>query len=150
MRPIHLWPGFLATAALALFGCLPASTSPNDGGGDTAAAVTYTKDVQPIFMARCTPCHTGSHLGNHDIGINYADALKPVESVDSFCCWNDPDDTTHTMPKKVGECAQILILNGRMPYGAGCASNPPLDPTMCLTAGEKAVIAAWVAAGLPQ
>jgi hypothetical protein len=55
-----------------------------------------------------------------------------------------------TMPKKVGECAQILILNGRMPNGAGCANNPPLEPTMCLSAAEKAVIAAWVAAGLPQ
>jgi hypothetical protein len=149
MRSIYLWPGFLA--ALALFGCLPASTSPMDGSvTDTGGAVTYTRDVQPILMVKCAPCHTGSGLGNHNIGTTYADALKPVQSSDSLGCWNDPDDTTHTMPKKVGECAQILILNGRMPNGAGCANNPPLEPTMCLTDAEKAVIAAWVAAGLPQ
>src|SRR3982751_3443519 len=149
MRSIYLCPGFLAV--LALFACAPALTPPMDGGNaDTAGAVTYTKDVQPILMVKCAPCHTGSGLGNHNIGTTYADALKPVESVDSFGCWNDPDDTTHTMPKKVGECAQILILNGRMPNGAGSASTPPLEPTMCLSAAEKAVIAAWVAAGLPQ
>src|SRR3954470_18825903 len=101
MRPIYIWPGFLA--ALALFGCLPASTSPMDGGNaDTGGAVTYTKDVQPILTVKCTPCHTGSGLGNHNIGTTYSDALKPVQSMDSFGCWNDTDPTMFTMPKKIG------------------------------------------------
>jgi hypothetical protein len=160
--------GILAVTALTLVGCAPPVDSPKrsdagadadagadtaaDGkdGGDAGAAVTYTKDVQPILMAKCSPCHTTEGLGNHNLASTYADAMKPVESVDSTGCWNDADQTMFTMPKKVGECALILIMSGRMPMGAGCGGSMPLDPSACLSADQKATIAAWVAAGLPQ
>ena len=138
--------GFVTASALAL-GCLPDPTTPNN---DAAVAVTYTKDVQPIFMAKCGGigmCHSGMGLGGHNIATTYADALKPVTSVDSHGCWNDVD---MTMPKKIGECTIILINNGQMPYGSGCNSTPPLSPENCLTAAEKATITAWVAGGMPQ
>jgi hypothetical protein len=155
MRSTRLSPASLfAVAALAAGGaggCLPDSNSPTDGGSDTqpdaVAAVTYTKDVRPILMAKCSPCHTGQMLGGHDIGTTYADALKPVTSVDSQGCWNDPE---MTMPKKIGECALILVTSGQMPMGAGCGATPPLAPDMCLSADQKATLMAWVAAGMPQ
>src|SRR5580765_2989114 len=149
---------FLLAAVAALAGCLPASTSPMDGGPDTGGvdmtvAVTYTHDAQPIFMAKCSPCHTGQGLGGHNIGTTYSDALTPVTSVDApMDCWGGMDPATGmlTMPKKVGECASIAINMGWMPYGAGCSASPPLDPNACLTADQKAVIAAWVAGGMVQ
>jgi hypothetical protein len=135
-------------AALGAPGCMPASSSPTDGGTtDTGGAITYTKDIQPILAVRCMPCHTTQRLGNHNIGMTYADATKEVESVDSFGCWDGPN---MDMPKKVGECALILIENGRMPQSAGCVNPEPLMPALCPTADEKAKLTAWIAAGMPQ
>jgi hypothetical protein len=160
MRATYSRSGLLAFALASVVaggGCAPdSSTVATDGGGadggagGSAATVTYTKDVQPILMAKCAPCHTGQSLGDHNIATTYADALKQVKSVDSLGCWNDTDPTMFTKPKMVGECALILIMNGRMPNGAGCGNAMPLEPDMCLSAQQKSVIAAWVAAGLPQ
>ena len=152
MRSIRLTAAFVFAAAVAgAGGCLPDSNNQADGGtgtgGDAGGTVTYTKDVRPILMAKCSPCHTGQSLGGHDLGTTYADALKPVTSVDSQGCWNDVD---MTMPKKIGECALILVMSGQMPMGAGCGATPPLDPGMCLSADQKATLMAWVAAGMPQ
>lgn len=142
--------------ALLLAACEP--SSPTEGGtggagggtggaGGTGAGVTYTKDVRPIFMAKCSPCHAGMSLGMQDIATTYEDVLKPIHSVDSFGCW---DDVEMTIPKKVGECALILILNGRMPQNAGCASTPPLQPSMCLSDQQKATLDSWIKAGMPR
>jgi hypothetical protein len=143
--------GVLVTAALVLAGCVPADESPRDAGGgdggDASAGVSYARDVQPIFMVKCADCHTTLRLGKHNIGTTYADALLPAESLDYAECWNDP--VTLTMPKKIGECALILIKNGKMPLNAGCSVEPPLEPAMCLSAEQKATVEAWVTAGMP-
>ena len=144
MRSITL---ALPFAALSLLACAPTPTSKTDGGGDTGGAITYTKDVQPILMAKCSPCHTTQSLGNHNLASTYADAHTDVESFDSFGCWEGPN---MDIPVTVGECALILSMNGRMPMGAGCGSPTPLDPAACVSSAEQAVLAAWIAAGMPQ
>src|SRR5215831_2563181 len=122
----------IVVSAAALTGCLPASTAAMDGGGaDAAVAVTYTNQIQPILLAKCSPCHSTQHQGFHNIATNYADALKPVESLDSVGCWYD---VAMTMPKKVGECALISAQNGRMPYAMGCDQNP--SQAVCVTPAE--------------
>jgi hypothetical protein len=148
MRSTYAPLGFTVLATLLAVGCLPASTTPTDGGTtDTGGAITYTKDIQPILAVRCMPCHTTQRLGNHNVATTYADTTKEVESFDSFGCWEGPN---MDVPKKVGECALILIENGRMPQGAGCSSATPIMPSLCPTADEKAKLAAWIAAGMPQ
>ena len=137
----------MAAFAAPLLACAPAPTTRTDGGNDTGGAVTYTRDVQPILMAKCAPCHTTQGLGNHNIASNYADVNTDIESFGSFGCWDGPN---MDIPKKLGECALILIMNGRMPMAAGCGSPMPLDPNACVSADQQAVIAAWVAAGMPQ
>jgi hypothetical protein len=142
---------WIAAAALVA-GCMSSSSATppgNDGGGgDTAATVTYTKDVQPILEAKCFPCHAGQGMGGHNIATVYADALKPVTSLDApQGCWNDVD---MTMPKTIGECALISIMTGWMPMAAGCGAATPPDPSKCVTPAQIAIIAAWVAAGMPQ
>jgi hypothetical protein len=129
-------------AAAALLACAPTPTMRSDA----ADTVTYTEDVQPIFAAKCGPCHTTQSQGHHNIAADYAVVNMPIQSPDSFGCWNDVD---MTMPKKMGECALILIMNGRMPMSAGCGT-PTEDPAVCVSAAEEAIIAAWIAAGMPQ
>jgi hypothetical protein len=141
----------LTLAAAGALGCLPAVEAPADGGtppvdsggADAGPTVTYAKDVQPIFMVKCAPCHTGEGLGGHNIGTTYADALMPVTSLDAMGCW----DSTMTVPKTTGECALISIMNGWMPMSMGCFNTP--RPDTCVTLDQQAVVAAWVAGGMP-
>lgn len=138
---------YLIAAAVAVFGCAPADPAPvqTDAGNST---VTYTKDVQPILLAKCSPCHSTDHQGFHNIATNYADVHKRVDSIDSVDCWKDWGAETLTMPKTVGECAQISAKNGRMPMGMGCDQSP--KPSTCVTSMQQEILAAWVAAGMPQ
>ena len=144
----------LAIAAVALFGCLPASTSggdastgPDTSNSDAGGAVTYTSAIKPIFMVKCAPCHTTDGQGGHNIGLNYADALKPVMTIDAPAgCFKDGD--AKTMPKTIGECTLPAIMEGWMPMAMGCFNTPRPDP--CVTLAEQDVVAAWIAAGMPQ
>ena len=83
----------------------------------------------------------------HNIASDYADVMKPVQSLDAQGCFNDVDQT---MPKTVGECALISIMRGWMPFASGCGAAVPPAPLLCVTDAEEAVIAAWVAAGMPK
>jgi mono/diheme cytochrome c family protein len=147
--PVRL--AFVVMAAVAL-GCAPAATlsddgGPDTGGGDIAVAVTYTKDVQPIFMAKCATCHTGDGSGGHNIGTTYADAFKLVMTTDAPAgCFKDGD--AKTMPKTIGECTLPAIMEGWMPMSMGCFNTPRPDP--CVTLAQQDVVAAWIAAGMPQ
>ena len=140
----------IVLAAVATGGCLPESGSLTDGGAGGSGGsggVTYTRDVKPIFMAKCGPCHTTEGLGAHNLGTTYADVRKPVESVDAPAgCFFDGFDKT--MPKTMGECALASIMEGWMPMAAGCFNTP--RPLGCVTLAEQDVVAAWVAAGMPE
>ena len=137
----------MAFTLLTAAGCLPGETSPNDAGSsDTGGAVTYTKDIQPIFMVKCAPCHTGDSQGGHNIGTTYADALLPVNTVDAPAgCFKDVDKT---MPKTIGECTLPAIMEGWMPMAMGCFNTPRPDP--CVTTAQQDVVAAWIAGGMKQ
>ena len=144
-----------ATAVIAaafVVACTPADDhpAPKDAGGDTASAPTYTKDVQPIFKAKCVPCHDGNGLGGHDIAKTYDDVKKlmPETAFDApMECWKDVD---RTMPKTIGECALIAVKLGRMPYQKGCDRPMPDDPSACVSTSEIAILEKWVAAGMPE
>ena len=127
------------------------STGGTSGGGSASggtsggAAIGYAKDVQPIFMAKCGECHGGQHVHNN-IAVNYADAKKPVESLQFDECWSDV--STATGPKTIGECSLLLGRAGKMPAFLACDAPTPPNPSACLTAAEKDTLAAWVAAGM--
>jgi hypothetical protein len=141
---------FAFVVAVGTLGCLPDQTLPSDGGaggGGGSGGVTYTRDVKPIFMAKCAPCHTTDGLGQHNLGTTYADVHKPAVSLDAPAgCFFDGFD--RTMPKTMGECALASIMEGWMPMAMGCFNTP--RPAGCVTVAEQNVIAAWVAAGMPE
>jgi hypothetical protein len=120
---------FLAIAAAA--GCAPDATSPDAG-------VTYTKDIRPIFMVKCAPCHTTDGLGMHNLGTTYADAFKPVTSLDAPAgCFKDGFDKM--MPKTIGECTLPAIMEGWMPMAMMCFNTP--RPAPCVTTAEQDLVA---------
>jgi hypothetical protein len=144
----------IALAVVVTVGCAPASTTPDagggggkgGGGGGGSAAVTYTKDIKPIFSVKCATCHTTDGLGGHNIGTTYADVHKPVDTVDAPAgCFKDAGKT---MPKTIGECTLPAIMEGWMPMAMGCFNTP--RPDTCVSLAEQDVVAAWIAAGMPQ
>ena len=108
--------------------------------------MTYTKDIKPLFMAKCAPCHTTDGLGAHNIGTTYADVNKPVQSLDAPAgCFKDGFDKT--MPKTMGECAWPRS------WRAGCRWRWAVrhaPARRCVTLAQQDSVAAWVAAGMPE
>jgi hypothetical protein len=105
--------------------------------------VTYTVDVQPIFAAKCSPCHTTGDAG----GVNFAATTgypltQLVPNANVAAC----QDIT---PDNVGACTLIRIQNGQMPKGRGCTGDPVADAdnAACLTQAEQTTIANWIAGG---
>jgi hypothetical protein len=147
----------IVLGAVAALACAPTPTSKSDaagggggGGGDGGGGgggVTYSKDVQPILMTKCAPCHTTQGLGAHNIATTYDDVHDRVMSLDAPAgCFLDGFE--RTMPKTMGECALAAIMEGWMPMGGGCFNTP--RPAGCVTLAEQEVIAAWVAGGMPE
>ena len=119
----------------AVESCATAADDDCDGtANEGCALVTYTADVQPIFVNYCSSCHTTGGSGGTNFAASYADSQLPSASC--------PGLTR-------GACALQRIQTGSMPSGAGCTGNPALDvgKPQCLTAAEQATIAAWIQSG---
>jgi len=117
-----------------------------------AAQISFARDVQPIFTARCaiTSCHTGptqqaSGKQSLDAGVAYADSV------------NSPATTGKLLRVKPGSIrgSQLAhrILGQGLPRGGavmpqGCPGFPPAGG--CLTTGEMFTILSWIAEGAPN
>ena len=113
--------------------CSTAGDDDCDGAINEGCALSYAIDVQPIFTARCGPCHTTGSSGGLRVGM-YAHTQLAASSCASAT---------------KGACALTRILSGSMPRGAGCTGDPALDAgnARCLTAAEQATIRAWIDGG---
>jgi hypothetical protein len=99
------------------------------GDAGNAEAVTYTKDIQPILVAQCSPCHSTLGNGGHNAASSYADAVR-------------------VSARMINE-----IRTGGMPDtgqgNAGCRGGAPGSPG-CVSVADFALIQQWVADGTPQ
>jgi uncharacterized protein YjbI with pentapeptide repeats/mono/diheme cytochrome c family protein len=104
----------------------------------SARHVYYTPDVQPILQAKCATCHTTDCSGGTCFATSFSDAIKAASGACS--------------PLTVAQCIPIVLATGAMPAGRGCTGDPISDTGSpgCLTANERAIVDAWVAASNPQ
>ncbi len=118
----------------------PGAANPPCGG--SAAAPTWATDMQPIFQAKCSPCHVGTSptmcSSGACFGSHYDAALQAANNA---ACQG----------LSVYECIPVRLGDGSMPLGAGCTGDPTLDAgnASCLTAAEWDLLNQWVAAGAP-
>ncbi|MEY4783391.1 MAG: hypothetical protein RIR41_1326, partial [Pseudomonadota bacterium] len=104
-----------------------------------AVAQTPFNDVHPVYLANCSTCHAVSGFGGFNIAAsNIATAYQQSQ----LASYYSPGQTK-------GFATLVRIQNGTMPQGAGCSGNPTQDTGLasCVTAGEQAAIAAWLADG---
>lgn len=103
----------------------------SDAGAADAgpALVTYSKDIQPILLANCSPCHATDNNGRHNAATSYADAVRVSADI-------------------VRE-----ISTGGMPESGsgnqGCNRGDPGDPG-CVSVADFALIQRWIADGTPE
>ena len=116
--------------ALALAACTETGDSPytyNDvpevSVPDASGGVFWVH-AEPLLVKACNGCHTGGSNGGNNFASVYEDNLKP-----SYYCAG----------QTVGECVLVRIDDNTMPPGGGAN----------LTADERAVLDAWVEAGMP-
>ncbi|MEO8181679.1 MAG: hypothetical protein ABI895_22825 [Deltaproteobacteria bacterium] len=107
-------------------GAAPADAGAPDSG---AAAVSYTNDLQPILVARCSPCHATDNDGGHNAASSYADAVR----------------VSARIVREIGTGGMPESGSGN----AGCNGGDPGDPG-CVSAAEFALIQRWVATGTPE
>jgi len=98
--------------------------------------------VQPIFQAKCTPCHEGA---------------SPESCAGSTCFVNHYEGTQLVLSG--GPCDGLLaadciiqtINDGSMPRGVSCSGDPVADAAIfgCVLAAEQAAIEQWIGSGSP-
>lgn len=148
-------PRLAAIAAVATLGCLPEIEDPtvvDQGDNPDTVAVTYKTAVQPIFKAKCAPCHDASSelggQGGHNIASNYADVHHKAASFDAMGCFTG--DLDNPVFVTLGECALISAKRGWMPLAKACDMPTPPNPSVCVSASELAVLEKWVSMGMPE
>lgn len=115
------------------------SPTPNDSGSasdaslpaatDAGRAITYA-DVQPIFWAKCTPCHLAD-AGGH---APFADTYDALRSASKLC------------PGQVVAACIPRAVEIEHEEGAGCRTFlQPFhrEPWPCLTGDEGSAILGW-------
>ncbi|WP_437983015.1 hypothetical protein [Sorangium sp. So ce117] len=125
-----------------------AGGAPGTGGaGGAGDEPVRWADVEPILLAKCSPCHTRTDPAPASgFAITY---LSSQLASSSTQCAVDPGAPARTQ----GECATIRIHDldnaTRMPRNRGCTGDPALDVanSACLTAAEQQTLVDWIADG---
>jgi hypothetical protein len=116
------------------------SSAPSTG---TASAVSFKKDLQPVFTANCVVCHQGSQAPGGlslEPGVAYRNLVK-APSTESSLSRVDPGapDKSYLLNKLQGTQAQVGGSGAQMPYGA----SP-------LSSAQIGLLQQWVSAGAPD
>lgn len=98
--------------------------NPEDKPADTAGTVSYSKDVVPIFVARCNGCHVQQRRGGFSLAT-YADLVRGSDA-----------GTVFTPGTSQGSRLMDVLQSGDMPRGGGP-----------LSAEQLASIATWIDEG---
>jgi hypothetical protein len=118
-------------AIVCIVGVLVGCPEPTRAGDPTSGAGRdLASEVRAVFSARCARCH-GPTVPRPRGGFGYILDLRRLASNGEKVVPSRPDESELWM----------LVSNGEMP--------PPDSPTGPLTAREKEVIRAWIAAGAP-
>lgn len=135
----------LSTLAICL-GCGAASTSqgsPTASISPTTSGVNFSKDVQPIFTAKCAICHQGGAAPG-GLGLESGSAYKNlvnVKSTESPLQRVAPGapDKSYLLNKLLGTQGQVGGSGAQMPFG-----QPPLSQSQINS------IQQWISQGAPD
>jgi hypothetical protein len=133
----------LAVSSVLMLVGLGAGCSP-----EVPANPTFTKDVQPIFLAHCVRCHGADDM-LHSMSINGSN-LTPA-----YCYlqrYEDEGACTGVTDCMFGAGSTVCkgMVVGYVTMPANGATRMPPPPAEPLNDWEKEVITRWVNNGAPQ
>jgi hypothetical protein len=97
-------------------------------GGSSAAAVSFTKDVEPIFQSRCVNCHGGQQT-QRGLDLTQYSSVMAGSTNGAVVVPGNPDSSTLIQ----------MVVQGKMPK-----RGPQLLP------GQVQILTDWVKAGAPN
>jgi len=112
------------------------STDSSSGAPDDGV-ITFD-EIQPIFVGRCSPCHTGAMFGGHNVGGSDVEAGYAAMQLDA--------EASACRGLNKGACLLVRIQSGEMPMNGGCSGDPAVDAgaANCLTQADQDTIQAWI------
>ena len=116
---------------LAAFTCWVTSSS--------VQAQTTFDEVDPIYRAHCSDCHSTQGNGAFNVAHPDIDTAHADSQLASY----------FSLGQTKGFATLVRIQNGEMPLGAGCSGDPSADAgnAACLSALEQARIQSWIQDG---
>lgn len=117
----------------------PRSDRCSDEDGDPARAVSFTRDVRPLFARLCAVCHYpggDDPIGLREGGLDLSSHARLVEG---------GVRSAGTIVQPGAPCASVLYL--KVTPGPPFGARMPLDGPPYLTADEQALIHDWIAEG---
>ena len=134
--------GLCAALIASSVGC-PAGPV-NAPGASSGATVSFANDIQPIFNALCTSCHSPGFPTNTIVGIQMV--LTPGDAFDSLVNQKSVQDPSLTLVIP-GDSANSLL------FQKVASDTPPVGATMPLVGGrrlnstELALVRDWIDQG---
>jgi len=135
------------STALCLTGCMELHSADNQSvqeSGLTSDEIPTFKEVQPILMERCTPCHVGDELNDcpSTCFANFYDALANRYTCCSapFTVYEEPpEDCTNLLGSMtIAECGLDRVVNFERD------GKDPVPPDQVL------ILQSWIDHGMPE
>jgi len=113
-----------------------ADASSLDASSGVQALVSFSRDIHPIFVQRCGPCHVSEGFGGHNVGgpdvaAAYSDAVREASNVISLINGNGMPPSYAPVPNN---CAD---------------GDGPGDPG-CVSVADFGLIQTWIAQCYPR
>lgn len=133
----------IASVLILASGCKSAPT-PTATTPATAAGVSFSKDIQPVFNTSCVACHQGARAPaglNLESGSAHANLVNVKASEAAALNRVTPGaaDKSYLVNKLLGTQAQVGGSGGQMPF-----NGAPLIPA------QISLIQQWITQGAPD
>ncbi|MEZ5656622.1 MAG: hypothetical protein R3E04_12215 [Sphingobium sp.] len=127
-------------AAFGAFAALAAAVNADTGRRD----VSFARDVQPIFSARCTMCH---HESDHMGELVLSPSLAYEQLVDAPAV--GAPDFSRVIAKRPEASYLMMKLDGTHAKvgGKGWIMPPPTNPFIRLGSSDRETIRLWITQG---
>ena len=117
-----------------------------DAGMEAAApALTFAKDIMPLVMAHCAPCHTKAAMPDGGLSVNTLATITGTATTN--CAKVDASKKRVVAGNPAASFLYIKITTPTAMLGAGCGNEMPRSGPPYLTAAQQTTIHDWIMQG---
>ncbi|HVR63044.1 MAG TPA: hypothetical protein VMU50_14175, partial [Polyangia bacterium] len=110
-----------------------------------APALTFAKDILPLVMAHCAPCHTKAAMP--DGGLSVTTLATITGTATTNCAKVDASKKRIVAGNPATSFLYLKITTPTAMLGAGCGNEMPRNGPPYLTAAQQMTIHDWIMQG---